>query len=448
MMCPDEGKLQAYLDGELTAGEAPAVETHLASCPGCRHRLVMLAENSRFASIHLIPYLRSLERKNTGPARAGLETMLDGGPGQTGGNAGANAGDDDKVWIERNTVFQPGGPVPDRISPAPAGRRKNIRGVINKMGKYKKWAVAAGLVLALSVSMSFSSVRSFAGELLTVFRVEQVQAVTINPQDVAQLQRAFENGNGRVDVNNLGRFEVTGKPQMERDVTLAAAQKAVGFPVKLPAAPAGYGQPRLAVQSGSTVKLTLDTEHANKLLQSLGSKQLLPASLNGRTFSMQVPAGVMAEYPSAGGRGQSIMVAQGRSPELSVPPGTDVEAVRRALLAIPALPENLRQQLAAVSDWQHTLLVPVPQGSAQQVQVNGVQGIFIKPAVANNGPGNKEMSASPFTSTHSYRSDSPKYRGKEMNASALIWQQGGMVYVIGGPQLNLPDALNLAAQMK
>ncbi|OAT79951.1 anti-sigma factor family protein [Desulfotomaculum copahuensis] len=447
-MCPDEGKLQAYLDGELTAGDAPAVETHLASCPRCRRRLVVLAENSRFASDHLIPYLCSRERKNTGPARAGLETMLDGRPGQTGGNAGANAGADCMALITPNTVLRSGGAAPDRISPAPPGRRKNIRGVMNNMGKYKKWAVAAGLVLALSVAMSFSSVRSFAGELLTIFRVEQVQAVTINPQDMAQLQRAFENGNGRVDVNNLGRFEVTGKPQMERDVTLAAAQMAAGFPVRLPAAPAGYGPPRLAVQSGSTVKLTLDTERANSLLKSLGSKQLLPDSLNGRTFSMQVPAGVVAEYPSTGGRGESLIVAQGRSPELSVPPGTDVEAVRRALLAIPALPENLRQQLAAVSDWQHTLLVPVPQGSAQQVQVNGVQGIFIKPAAANSEPGNKETVGSPFVSTHSYRPDSPQYRSKDVSASALIWQHNGMVYAIGGPRLNQTEALNLAAQMK
>lgn len=390
-MCPHEGKLQAFLDGELTAREMAVVEAHLASCAACRRRLLRLEENGRFAAARLIPYLNA----ESGRSGAGEAPAVEkrNRPGAACGTEGA----------------------------APAGGRANIlRGVVNWMGRYRNWAVAAALVLALSVAMCFSSVRGFAGELLTVFRVEQVQAVTIDPQDMAQLQKILASGNGRVDVNNLGRFEVSGKPRLEGNVTLAEAQKEAGFSVRLPAAPPGCEPPRLSVLTGSTIKLTLDTEKANALLRSLGGGELLPDSLNGRVFSIQLPACVLAEYRAAGGGGRSIVVAQERSPELIVPPGTDVESVRRALLAVPGLPENLRRQLAAVSDWQHTLPVPVPQGSARQVAVNGVPGLFIRPAGGGAGADN----------------------------TALIWQQGGFIRFIGGPQLALPEALSLAAQMQ
>src|SRR3712207_5041065 len=36
-MCVAEGALRAHLDNELTAPEALAVESHLSTCPGCRH---------------------------------------------------------------------------------------------------------------------------------------------------------------------------------------------------------------------------------------------------------------------------------------------------------------------------------------------------------------------------------------------------------------------------
>jgi anti-sigma factor RsiW len=35
MKCPDDGKIQAYIDGELTASEVSAMVSHLSSCSSC-----------------------------------------------------------------------------------------------------------------------------------------------------------------------------------------------------------------------------------------------------------------------------------------------------------------------------------------------------------------------------------------------------------------------------
>lgn len=286
------------------------------------------------------------------------------------------------------------------------------------LGKYKKAAVAAAMVLALTVSFSFGSVRGFAADLLTIFRVEKVQAINISPEDMAQMEKAFREGSGNVDVDSLGKVEVTGKQQF-RQATLDEVRQAVDFTVKLPATPVGYNGPNMGITSGFSVNLTLDTEKVNAMLQSMGSKELLPKSLNGRTFSLKSPAAVMAEYSSNDGTQKTLAIAQSRSPELKVPNGTDILALRSALLSIPALPDNLRRQLEAVTDWQHTALIPNIQGSSTEVMVNGVQGLFItQPDHAN------------------------------VNMSGLVWQQNGVIYMVGGEEITLEQAKAIASQMK
>jgi len=299
----------------------------------------------------------------------------------------------------------------------------NWKGAIPMFAKNKKSLTAAALIAVLAVCFSFSPVRSFAGNLLTVFRVERMQTITVSPEDIAQLQEVFEKGAGGVDIGNLGRFEVAGGQEATRNVTPDSAQKAVDFPVRLPADLRGYKEPALSVSPETTVSITLDTAKANQLLRSLGSAQLLPEALNGRTFTVKIPRAVIAEYyPVKDDQPGGLFIAQSRSPELTVPEGVDMAALRDALLSIPALPENLRRQLAAVTDWQHTVLIPNIGGSSTEVAVNGTTGVYITPG------------------------SSGKYVPEETNT--LIWQKDGVIYCIAGPELSLEEALTAAKQMK
>ena len=56
------GRLWEYLDGELAAKEAAAVEGHLAGCPACR-------PHCRFDRAFLIVIVRSLSAAHPAPAR-------------------------------------------------------------------------------------------------------------------------------------------------------------------------------------------------------------------------------------------------------------------------------------------------------------------------------------------------------------------------------------------
>ncbi|WP_066638329.1 anti-sigma factor family protein [Desulfolucanica intricata] len=378
-MCCDVGILQAYLDQELEPTRIGEIEAHLAACAECRRLLEELRENDSFVTAQLEAYSGLFNHKDI------------------------KAGEAWSRFTENHVLKQK--------------KAFNLKGVFNFMKRYKLAAAVFTMVLAFAVSMSFSSVRSFAGELLTVFRVEKVETIDINPNELAKMQEAIEKGVGEVDIDNFGNIKVSGKNTQE-PVTLDEAQKAVDFTIKLPSdLPGDYSEPVLYKNTGSTASLTLDVDNVNQLLMSLGSSKLLPQELDNKTFTLHIPVAIGAEYTAK--NGSHLMIGQTRSPEMVVPEGVDVNEIRSALVSVPVLPESLKKQLVAINDWQHTVLVPNIKGSSQEVMVNGVQGVFMSsPKDAHN------------------------------DGAALLWQKDGVIYVIAGSSLTLTQAQSIAASMR
>lgn len=381
-MCYEEGILQAYLDDELSVKQRSEIATHLEQCVKCRNVLKELQGNNVFVQQCMQNYLVDPPAEYT----AGERKLL-----------------------EKTSLF--------------TGLRYKImkqteRG-LNIMKLYKKIAATAAMAAILFTAFSIPAVRSMAAEFLTVFRMEKVQTITINQKDIEQLEMAFEEGAGKVSVDNFGKIEVTGK-QESVPVTLNQATKAIDFDLKLPR-PAGYDDPELLKITGSTACLTLDVANVNSLLQAMGSTKLLPESLDGQTFTMHIPTAIAANYRSGD---DVLMVIQARSPEIKVPSGVDVLAIRDALLNVPALPDHLRKQLLAVDDWQHTVLIPDMDGTSRDVVVNGNPGVFMD---------------------GSNRSDNSEHM---TGMSYLVWQNNGVVYALSGTDLDENSALTLAGQMK
>lgn len=372
-MCYSEGFIQAYLDGELDRERQQEMACHLEQCAECKHKLEILQSNGAFVS----------EK---------LEVILAGSPEQRN--------------HDKTSLITKSKPDEEKIK---KGRVKIF------MSRYNKVITAAALVIVLLTTFSFADVRSAASEFLTIFRVEKVQTISINSSDLKQLETAIRNGAGNVTVDNFGIVTVNGK-QETVPVTMAEAQNSVDFEIKLPQ-PEGYNEPELHKVTGNSMYFTLDVHNINNLLQNLGGTQLLPENLNGKTFSLHIPTAIVAKYNSGK---DTIMVAQARSPELKVPSGTNVLAIRDALLGIPMLPDSIRNQLLAVTDWQHTVLIPNVDGTSREVTVNGTRGVFID----NSGKAN------------------------ENTLKSLIWQQNNVVYLISGDIQDLDSALAIATQMK
>lgn len=371
-MCYDEGILQAYSDNQLESALWWEITRHLEKCAVCRRNLDELRANDMLV-------------------RECLSAVLP------------------EVSAPRPTAGK-------RLNLVPEGRKNKLSKILerkfNFMNKYKKLAAVAATAAIMFTAFSIPAVRGVAAEFLTVFRVESVQTINISTADIQALDQAFRDGIGQVNIENFGQIEVAGK-QESVPVTPAEAAGAVDFELKIPV-PANYGQPELHMVTGHSVKLTLAVDKVNAMLQALGSTKMLPAELDGQSFNMDIPTGIMATYENGGDK---LFVAQSRSPELKTSSGIDVMVIRDALLSIPALPENLRQQLLAVNDLRHTLLVPNIDGSSREVTVNGAPGVFIT-------------------------------AGDGKQAHSLVWQQNGVICIVAGAGMELDDALAIAAQMK
>jgi hypothetical protein len=47
------------------------------------------------------------------------------------------------------------------------------------------------------------------------------------------------------------------------------------------------------------------------------------------------------------------------------------------MVGLPIWPEDVKRQLEAVSDWEHTLLIPANEG-AKKVKVRGQDGVYLE----------------------------------------------------------------------
>ncbi|MDN5327095.1 MAG: hypothetical protein PWP41_1791 [Moorella sp. (in: firmicutes)] len=383
-MCPEEGLLQAYLDGELDAEVTARVAGHLAGCPACRRQLQVLEELAGSTTTALAAYRRETEA------------------------------------VGRHLRTPVAGSLASRYQPLTKARR-----IGDMIRKHKWFSGAAAAVLALALFLSWAPGRSLAAQFLNIFRMEKIQVVKITPEDMAQLEQLFQGQGGEVDIKNIGRVEVQDKAefkvkQVEPDQVAALS----GLQLDLPPTLAGRERMTIHIEQSPTITFTPDVEKLNSYLQKHGGV-LLPADLAGKSFSLNMPPLVIANY----GRrpfqpGQSFTIYAARDLTIDAPQGVDLVALREALLNLPFLPDNLRRQLAAIKDWQHTLPIPETQGmAAREITVNGNQGVYFTSATPTHYP-----------------------NGKVQDSVILAWRQGNGWRAISG--LTLEDALRVAAEVK
>lgn len=365
-MCYEDGRLIAYLDGEVTPEVHAEIAAHAETCQECAANVARLEADRAVAA----------------EALAKLQ------------------------------------PTAEVVS---LDARRDERRVSRHARRWGRAQIAAVAVAALVIaSFAIAPVRNAAANLLQVFRVQKVQTVTISQADLQSIGTALEKG-GHVDLQAFGEAWIDGAASEPTTVTVAEAQAAVDFSIKLPTNQSG--SPTLFLQKAQTYRFKLHVAAINDALKTYGSDRTLPEALDGKTFEVSVPAIVLARYGSSNpnpagqtGNPDGVYVGQARSPELVVPEGVDAASLRDVLLNLPFLPQSVRTQLAAVSDWQSTLLIPNVDGTAHDVTIDGVSAVVITPKSAARDARKKATVLGPITDT-----------------TTVIWNDNGVVRAVGGP---------------
>jgi hypothetical protein len=389
-----DGQLRAYLDGELNEEQ----KKHLNECPTCQAHL---------------PAIQAAAQR-------------------AGGRLGFLS-------------FQPEGRRFQQLPPYLALARFKSRLIDKKettmfkkiFGSRTLW-IGLAAVIVLVLAFSVSPVRSFAGQFLGLFRVQQVSVIAIDTTGISQLNGDSALGKqiGQLLSSSVKMTEKPGQPQSA--ATAEESGQLAGFTVRLPGAQAIA--PQLTVQGGTAFSFVVDRARAQALLDETGHKDLvLPASLNGANIDVNIPASVTAAYgncpkPDPDGEGLNmnsngspgrryadcVILAQIPSPTVNTPPDVDLEQLAEIGLQFTGMTPEQAHAFSQTVDWTTSLVIPIPKNAAtyQQVNVDGVNGTLIQ---------------RPFD-------DGPEY--------ALIWVKNGIIYAISGLGSDSAKAIAMANAMQ
>jgi hypothetical protein len=379
-----DGELRAALDGELETIQLQ----HLDTCTICESRKQELQLEGQ-GTAHLLAFLSSTEQ----PVPIGQ-----------------------KAW--------------DRFSQQLMIRKEN--------SMFRKWFAfpivrfASALILILALVLAFPSTRALAGELLNLFRVQQVTVVPVDFTGLEQLTGDGVLGNQFTDLisNSMNMTQKPGDPVEAANA--AEASQLAGFNVRLPQ---GANPSQIYVSQGAAFTLTVDRAKAQALLDEAGRGDLvLPESVDGAEISVDIPASVSVAYgtcpkPEADSReaegehgpivdryADCVILAQIPSPSVNAPADLDINQLAQIGLEFTGMSAEEAASFTSTVDWTSTLVVPIPSNAAtyEQVTVDDVTGTLIQRTA------------------------------DESSRFALLWVKDGIIYAISGPGANSEQAIEMA----
>ncbi len=272
-------------------------------------------------------------------------------------------------------------------------------------------AIAAGVAM-VSALFLFPSVRVSAQALLDLFRVREFAVVQVDGARVQQLR------DRKLDPQQLlgGTPEITqdGGPQ-RRFATMTEAAAAAGFRPASPAIlPRGLALDSVFVAGATRARVVVDTKPLRQLMDAFDIKDLeVPAGLDGHEVSVHVSTTVVERFRND--RHAHMALVQTDSPEVSLPPGTDLARLGEIALRLLGLERAEAHRMALAIDWRTTLVVPVIATATtfQQVTVNGSHGLYVE-------------------TTETPRTGPAGGAGASGPGAAVMWSRNGRMYVLAG----------------
>jgi hypothetical protein len=378
-----DGELRAAQDGELEEERL----MHLKDCSECQARNQQLQQEHQRAA-HLLGFLTPGEEPVPNPQ---------------------------KLWAQFN-------------------EQQKIK---KESSMFKKWfafpvvRIATAALVIVAVVLAFPGARAFAGDLLNLFRVQQVTVIPVDFTGLEQLTGDGALGNQFTELisNSIHMDQKPGDPVAVDSADQAS--KLTNFQVRLPQAKTPS---QIYVTNAAAFTVTVDRAKAQSLLDEAGRSDLvLPASIDGADISVQIPASVSAGYgtcpkpekDTGENKGAEIpgrryhdcvMLVEMPSPTVNAPADLDVNQLAQLGLEFTGMSKEDAAAFTSTVNWTSTLVIPIPKNAAsyEQVTVDGVTGTLIqRPA-----------------------DDAPQY--------ALLWIKDGIVYAISGLGANSQQAIDLA----
>ncbi|MCI1696217.1 zf-HC2 domain-containing protein [Aneurinibacillus aneurinilyticus] len=344
MNCLNERSLQAYLDGEINRETRKNIASHLEHCAECCTRMERAKKLEQWTELALAesfpePLLTDAEI-NTEAAWKRFEQRL---------------------------------------------HTDNVTFINKKAGKtmkkpYKKWITGTAAAAVLLGSLAIPQVQAAANSFLSIFRVDQVEMVKLTQSDLQEIESWLANGeDGMKEIKGIGKVWVEDKDLNKEHQYFQTAEEAQKAGYEIPSAPEDYRFVDANISSGFTMHAQLNTDKANALLKQVKAETHFNENLNNKPFSIKVPDMKHYQFTAKANEGERssdrIFYTVTGTPEIQVPENVDLNEVRQTVLSLPFIPQNVKQQLAGIEDWQRTLPIPYVADDKNKVRKITVQGV-------------------------------------------------------------------------
>ncbi|HUQ16823.1 MAG TPA: hypothetical protein VM070_03445 [Candidatus Saccharimonadales bacterium] len=275
-------------------------------------------------------------------------------------------------------------------------------GLAGSFGAPLKWAGAVATAVVVAAALGLTGV---ADSIFQIFEARQFTAVNVAPGDLRTLEQ----------LGAFGSLTWSQQPAPHQVASAAAASAATGLAAPVVTLPSRVGGPAVyGVLDRTTATFTFDAATAAAAAAKTGrTAPPMPASIDGSTLVFTGGPAIVMSYGTgtAGSPSAGVVVVVARTPTV----GSDrasIAQIQGYLLAQPGISPELAAQIKGINDPASTLPIPIPVGQAttKRVTVHGVtDGLFVGDST---GLG-----------------------------SGVIWQQSGLVYLVGG---TLTEAETLA----
>ncbi len=284
---------------------------------------------------------------------------------------------------------------------------------------FKRRFILLGVAAVLVCAMLIPPVRAAAMSALSVFRVADTKTITISINDLREILAFVEEKNTAIQ-DDASRQMLT--QLMEKAASevkpLSDAGDFTAFPFNLPSALKDE-TPALRAVDSQAQSVILDTAKINAALTDLGAAALLETGLNGTALTIKTPPAVMAEY-------ENVLLAATQTAYIDAPDDV-LESLKTSFLSIPAIPGDLRAQLAAIKPDTRDVYLPVIEGLGRATDLGGTTGY-----VYSSGDLAQVLIMLP-----GFADDAQLQELRDENASVLIWLKDGVLYFLAGA---LPDS--------
>lgn len=320
MICPDDGKIQAYIDKELNEIEMVEIEDHISTCEKCKRRYEKLKTIDSFVFEKFSYYGR----------------------------------DEIKRPKYENVRF-----LEEKI---------NKKGEFSFMNRYKKTIVAASLGVVITSCVAVQPIRAAISNAVSIFRASDIKGINVTLEDIQKLEKEIESKNMDINIDKIGKVKQEGGEN--KKVTIEEAKKEIPFNLYMPKSIEKRAPENVNLVRSSKIDFTLNIENINSLMKSLGAKKVFPVALDQKTFTLNLPDTISMDYSD---EKSYITITEGKVPEITGPSEENINEVVDALSELPILPSNIQKQLKGIKDWKNTLYVPNFEGSLEELEINGVK---------------------------------------------------------------------------